>query len=645
MDIIATEYVKCAVCGKLVIGMQAEEAASDVLCGDELCEILSGPDVSLDTIDSGKAFGRRRLPRLDASVDPVMLEVISGGLQSACEEMGITMSRTAYSPIFFEGHDFTCAIFDEDVELVAQYEGNPAQVGAMNSAVRCAVEDIGKQGLKPGDVLLHNDAYRGSPHLPEFCMIRPLFFAERLVGFASNIAHHTDVGGMAPGSMPGDATEIWQEGVIVPPIKFFEGDEPVTLAWRILLCNVRQPDSMRGDMMAQYGSLVTAERRVRELAGRYGLDMMLEYFKHIKNRTEIRVRSEIAMWPKGVYEGVSYLDDDGVRPTPIAVRTRLHVWDEDLIIDLRASDAECLGPVNTPYGVTTSGVLNAILNLVDPTIPRNEGVFRPLHILTKPGSIVNCNFPAPLNAGNTESHNLIVASVMAALALVVPERVAADDGGTCALFSGGAIDPRTGRPCGFLLWHPCGAGARAELDGNNSMITYCGSTSTTYSCEVLEANYPLLVASYRLADDSAGAGRTRGGLGVAETYISRVPRMVGGINSNRHTVPPEGRFGGEKGSGTQFLISDGGHTKSIKEYANLASATKGSRINIIEGQEITVQTPAGGGYGDSKQRDVELVKRDLREGYISRETAVDTYGLPSEEADQIINRYWFVAEN
>jgi N-methylhydantoinase B len=641
MELIGTEYVKCSICGKLVFGVRAQDAAGDVRCGDELCQALARSGGVVEELNPGATFGTRRLPALSASVDPVRLEVISGGLTSVCQEMGITMSRTAYSPIFFEGHDFTCAIFDEDVDLVAQYEGNPAQLGAMKWAVRWAVEDIGRADLRPGDVLLHNDSYRGSPHPPEFCMIRPLFVEGRLVGFAANIAHHTDVGGMAPGSMPGDATEIWQEGVIIPPVKFFERDEEVALAWRILLSNVRQPEAMRGDMLAQYGSMVTCERRIQELAGRFGLETMLEYFAHIKDRTELRVRAEIAKWANGVYEGISYLDDDGVTAAPIAIRTKLHVWDEDLIIDLRGSDSQGLGPVNAPYGVTASAVLNAILNVMDPSIPRNEGVFKPLHILTRPGSIVNVNYPAPLNAGNTESHNLIVASVMAALAHVVPDRVAADDGGTTSLLSGGAIDPRTRRPFSFLIWEPCGAGARASLDGNNAMITYCGSTSTTYSCEVLEASYPVLVTGYRLVDDSCGAGKTRGGLGMAKTYQFRVPRMAIGINANRNICPPQGRFGGRQGGVTQFLINHNGLVQSLKEYANLVSPTKGSRIVIFAGQEITVQSPGGGGYGPPTERDEEMVKADLREGYISRDTAINVYGLAPKEADEIISRYWY----
>jgi 5-oxoprolinase (ATP-hydrolysing)/N-methylhydantoinase B len=320
------------------------------------------------------------------------------------------------------------------------------------------------------------------------------------------------------------------------------------------------------------------------------------------------------------------------------------VLDNDLIIDLRESDPQGLGPVNSPYGVTSSAVLNAILNVLDPTIPRNEGVFKPLHVLTEPGSIVNVNYPAPLNAGNTESHNLIVASVMLALSKVVPDLVAANEGATCALFSGGAIDPRTGRPFSFLLWEPCGAGARATMDGNNAMITFCGSTSTTYSCEVLEGNYPVLVSHYQLIQDSGGSGRTRGGLGVSESYKFRVPRMVVGINANRSTFPPEGLFGGKDGSGTEYLVEDKGKFVHMKDYAGLISPTKGSRIPIIKEQEVIIKTPGGGGYGDPKDRDYDTVKKDLRDGYISRETAITEYGLDPQKADEIIKKFWFSVE-
>jgi N-methylhydantoinase B len=641
MDVIASQYVKCAECGKLVIGVAKGGTRDNYLCKDAVCTALARSRADLDASSTREEFDRLRYDRPEPEVDPVMLEVVSGGLISICEEMGVTMARTAYSPIFFEGHDFTCGIFDQTPSLVAQYEGNPAQVGAMKWAVQWAVEEVGLDNISPGDILLHNDPYRGSPHGPEFCMVRPLFVGERLAGFAANIAHHTDVGGMAPGSMPGDSTDVWQEGVIIPPIKLFERDEEVVVAWRILLCNVREPEKMRGDLLAQYGSMVTCERRLNELAGRIGVDTMLEFFGHIIDRTERRLRAEISKWSQGAYEGIAYLDDDGIRGTPIAIRATIHVWGQDLVIDLRGSDPQGLGPVNAPYGVAASAVLNAVLNVADPTIPRNEGVFRPLHVLTRAGTIVNVDYPAPLNSGNTETHNLIVASVMSALSKVVPHRVAADDGGTCSIFSGGGLDPKTGRSFSFLIWSPCGAGGRSDLDGNNAMNTFCGSTAESYSAEVLEACYPVMITNYSLIEDSGGQGRRRGGLGIRESYRFAVPHMTVGITSNRAVVRPQGFLGGGEGRGTRFLTEHGGRHLTLQEYAGLASPTKGSRIGISAGQEVTVETPGGGGYGTPGEREPDKIEQDLRDGYISRETAVNVYCLSEESADQIIDTYWF----
>lgn len=636
-------HIKCQFCGKMLFPAQKYLVTftNQTFCND-ICHGFYNRNIVPAELTSAFDPPCRPLSALiNSELDPITLEVIEGTLSAACNEMGQTMMRTALSPIFYDGHDFTVGLFDAGNELIAQFEGAPAQLGAMKYALAWAIQEIGLENIEPGDVIVHNDSYRGTPHLPEFCLIMPIFIGTQRVAFSAIIAHHPDVGGKSPGSMPGDATDIFQEGVVIPPVKMFRRDEPVPEVWRIILANVRGGAQTEGDFLAMYGSLIVGKKRVLELVNRYGLDKFKTYAEESKNRSEYRMRKEIQAIPNGVYYGEGIVDDDGIAPGPFRIRTTVIVQDEAIIIDYRNTDKQTVGPVNAPYAVTVSGSINAISHLIDPTITHNEGVFRPIHFVIPPGTIVNVNYPAALNGGNTETHNIIAASVMFALAPALPERVAGSEGGTCTIMTGGGVDD-SGNTFIWVVWEPVGWGGRVDKDGNSAMITYCGTTSTNMATEVLESAFPLMITKYELQQDSGGPGKFRGGLGVTREYELRCPQFELSIHSNRHDYPPEGIFEGLHGGASSFRFSRGEELLEAPAYLDQArSYTKASGIKLQRGQRIVVTSPGGGGYGSVKERNRDMIIEDLKNQYISINSAVKNYGLSHVEAEKIANEYWF----
>ena len=578
-----------------------------------------------------------------SSLDPVTLEMINGALVAACREMGLTMTRTAYSPVFYEGTDYSTGIFDPKIRHVAQAEGCPSQLGALSTMAEWSIKEIGFDDLQDGDVIITNDSYRGGTHLPEFLMIKPIFYEDSLIGFAGNIAHHVDVGGMAPGGFPGTATEIYQEGIIVPPVKMFRRGEEVKEVWKIVLSNVRTAKNSYGDFKAMYGSLVTAETRIRDLAKKYGVGTYLNYLEAIMDHAERLMRKEIQKIPTGKYAAEEYVEDDGVTDDMYTIRCTVTVDRDKMEVDFSGSDRQAKGPVNAPYGVTRSATYNAIFNLVDPEMPHNYGSFRPVRIIAPPGTIVNVDFPGPLNGGQTETHNLIVNAVLKALAQAMPEKVGGAEGGTCLLLTAGGLG-LNGEPYVFCIWDGVGWGAREGKDGNNAIVTYCGGHSHNYLTETIENEYPWRINTYELREDSGGFGKYRGGLGVVREYELLGKESRVSAHGNRCKVLPNGLIGGGPGGPSQYLIwkaPGGAYRSPIETSPELKSPTKFSNMIFREADKIKLLTPGGGGYGNPRERDMSLVEEDLINGYISLETAVQIYGLSMDRAKQLVAKYWY----
>ena len=586
------------------------------------------------------AWRRPAVPPAAPGTDPVTLEVIGNALSSIVGQMAETMARTAYSPVFAEARDFTCALFDADLELVAQQHGLPAQVGSMRYCVPWAVRRLGAHTLSPGDIILHNDPQMGVPHLPELCVIRPIFLGERIVMYAATIAHQTDVGGKSPGSMPGDAREIFQEGLVIPPVKLHGRGVEAGAVFAMLLANVRSPASMYGDVCAMCGSLITAERLLGELIQRYELPVLMRYTTELKNYAERRLRAELAALPAGIYRGEAIIDDDGVGDGHFTVRLAVVVREDGLIADFRGSSAQAAGPINCTYSVACAATLNAVLHLIGVDVPNNEGLHRCITVIAPPGSIVNVNHPGAYNSGQTESHNLLVEAFMDALIDAAPARVCAPCASTTCLVTGGAWIAERGETTTFITWDGAGWGAFLDHDGNSAISRYCGTTGKNYPTEVLETHFPWLIRHAELRCDSGGAGRHRGGLGMVRDYVLRAPELEFGVNSNRGRFAPAGVRGGGAGKPTRYWVRRGGVTREPMQLeAGIVSPDKFSGVRLAEGDGLTVETPGGGGWGPAAERDREAVVEDLRQGYISRDAAVDIYGLASAEADAIVARY------
>lgn len=564
-----------------------------------------------------------------AGFDPVTLTVIDNYLTSTCRDMGVTMMKTSYSPIFNESLDFSCVIFDPAGNMLAQAEFCPSQIGTIKFTVDWTIEELGLDAFEEGDVVLHNDPYRGSGHVPEHMLLKGVFWEGELVAFVANVAHMSEVGAKTPGGLSGDATEIYQEGLLLPPVKIKRRGEDIDDVWKIILANHRTPRVTLGDFRAMMGSLDLAETRLHTLIADYGLDFVQTAAADLMAIAERRMRAELEGIPDGTYTFEDAIEDDGITGHDYPMKLTLTVAGGEVIADFTGSAPQAVGPVNAIYAVTASAIYNAFLHLTDPTIPRNEGCYRPFTIIAPLGTIVNCAFPAPVAGGNTETSPRITDMVFGALQHAIPDRVAAACGGTSSPFLFGGTDPRTGEPYAHFHFEGVGWGGRAGLDGNNMVVTINGNCRNT-PVEVFETRYPAFrIESYRLVGDSGGPGEFRGGLGGERIFTVTVPEVTVSALLNRMKTEPWAVLGGLPGAvGGLWVRRDGSPEwrTFVDEFGTL-SPSKFSGVTLRAGDQVKILMPGGGGYGDPLRRDRELVRRDIDEGFVSAEAARTAYGF------------------
>lgn len=562
--------------------------------------------------------------------DPVTLTVVDNYLTSTCREMGTMMMTTSYSPIFSESRDFSCVIFNPAGEMLAQAEFCPSQIGTIRFTVAWTIAELGLDGFSEGDVVIHNDPYRGSGHVPEHMVLKPVYWKGDLRAFVANVAHMSEIGAKTPGGLCGDATEIFQEGLLLPPIKIKREGEDVDDVWKIILSNHRTPRVSNGDLRAMIGSLDFAEARVHKFFADYGVDVFEAATQELLAASEERMRADIMEIPDGTYFAEEILEDDGVGGTDFVIRCALRIDGGDAVVDFTGSSPQSRGPINDIYAVTASAVYNAFLHVTDPLTPRNEGCYRPFTIIAPPASIMNCSFPAPVGGGNTETSPRVTETIFRALADVIPDRIIAACGGTSSPFLFGGQNQRTGEPYAHFHFEGCGWGARHDADGNDMLITINGNCPTT-PVEVFESRYPFRVESYRLRTDSGGAGMFRGGLGIERVLTVLDDVTVSGL-FNRMIRPPWGIAGGKEAAtgGIWVRLREETAWKTMVEAFGTASSMKFAGIELHVGDQVKIATPGGGGYGDPQQRDSESVRRDVLERYVSREAANTAYG-PWEE--------------
>ncbi|MCP2519584.1 hydantoinase B/oxoprolinase family protein [Candidatus Aminicenantes bacterium AC-708-M15] len=517
--------------------------------------------------------------------DPIELEVFKNIFISIAEEMGTVLGRTAFSPNIKERKDFSCALFDETGETFAQGEHIPVHLGAMSLSVQSALRKI---EIEPEDTIILNNPYEGGTHLPDITCISPLFINNKPLFYVANRAHHSDVGGMTPGSMP-LATSIFQEGIIIPPLKIVSKGKMNEEVLRLILSNVRTPEEREGDLRAQLAANEVGKERLKEIIKKYGLEKILKYTEYLKYYTERILRNVISTIPDGEYTFHDYLDDDGVSDQPIKIAVKLKVKGEEILIDFSGSSPQVEGSVNANFAVTFSAVLYVFRALIEEDIPFNSGLMKPLKVIAPEGTVVNANFPSAVAGGNVETSQRIVDVLLGALSKAIPDRIPAASQGTMNNIAFGGYSPDKKMSFAYYETIGGGMGASKELPGRSGVHTHMTNSLNT-PVEALEAYLPIKINKYCLRKGSGGKGKKQGGDGIIREYEFLTPIEVT-IISERRKFSPYGLLGGEAGKrGRNILIS-----KNKKIYLN-------SKVNLKVNprDRLIIETPGGGGYGSKE---------------------------------------------
>lgn len=517
-------------------------------------------------------------------MDPVALEVLKNAFTFVPEEMGEALRRTAYSPNVKERMDASCALFDARGRMVAQAEHIPVHLGSMPLAVQVVRRAL-REPLEEGDQVILNDPYQGGSHLNDITLVKPVFLRGDRVGYVVNKAHHADVGGIAPGSMPSGSRTIFEEGVLIAPQPLFEDGQLSPLLVERIRRNMRDPQERLGDLRAQVAANRTGDRRFRAYLEKYGLETFEAFCDEVMAYSDRRVRAALERVPEGTYEAKDWLDDDGVFDDPLSIRAAVTVEDGAVTVDFAGTDEMCQGNLNAPYAVTLSAVYYVLRCVTDPEAPPNDGCYRALAVRVPEGCLLNPVKPAAVAAGNVETSQRIVDVLFLALRDALPALVPAQSQGTMNnLLLGGKVDDRE-----FAYYETIGGGEGALpfRPGMSGVQTHMTNTMNT-PIEALELAYPLRVEEYRLRDGSGGAGRSPGGLGIRRAIRFLGERGTLSLISDRRRQAPRGLAGGEDGAP--------GRNALLRGDLELPLPSK-TTMGIRRGDVVVVETPGGGGWG------------------------------------------------
>ncbi len=556
---------------------------------------------------------------MTAQLDPVTLAVIQNGLTQVCNEMDLAFVRAAFSPVISEALDRSDGIYHRETgALIAQGElGLPVFVGTMQFGTQEVIRRA--KDLRPGDLYIVNDPYLGGTHLMDVRFVKPFFYEGELFSWLANTGHWPDTGGAVPGGFSANATEVEQEGLRLPPVKLFkEGvmDEEIL---SIILSNIRIADQRIGDIKAQAAALTVGERRLTALLDRYGRDVVEAAMAELEARAEQQMRAKIAQIPDGVYRGEAFVDSDGVVDEPLRIAMTITKKDSTLTFDMAGSSPPCRGPMNSVIATTRSSIYLAMKHIF-PEVPINAGTFAPLEIVDPKGTFLYAEYPRPVSGCAAEVSQRIAEAVFAALTPAIPDLLFAAPAGTSGNFAVGGQDPATGRGYVMYLISGGGYGGSREGDGISNGCSTIGISKTT-PIEIIEQRYPVLVEHYALHEGSGGAGRQRGGMGVAYKVRLRRGTARASFVMDHGRTGPLGALGGADGGVNQVIVERNGETYHPPHRS------KDQDILIAADDTITVRTPGGGGYGDPLQRDPELVARDVGRGYYTAEAAAVLFGV------------------
>lgn len=526
-------------------------------------------------------------------MDPIRLEIFKHLLASVAEEMGAVLQKSSYSPNIKERRDFSCAVFNGEGQLIAQAAHIPVHLGSMSLSVLSVLERCNNNEIEllPGDVFLLNDPFRGGTHLPDITMISPVFDKPKdllkpdLIGFVANRAHHSDVGGITPGSMP-VASEIYQEGLIIPPVKLVSAGELNQDILNLVLANVRTPEERRGDLWAQIAANQRGISRLKEIAIRYTTTQLKEAMLSLLDYTERITRTLIGTLPSGDYSFEDYLDDDGVSDAPVRIKVRITITPTEIVIDFAGSAEQRHGSINAVYAITLSAIYYVFRCLMHEEVPNNAGLLRPFIVRAPSGTVVNAQHPAPVAGGNVEMSQRIVDVLFGALSKAIPDRIPAASQGTMNNITIGGFN-QDGEPFAYYETIGGGMGARPTADGMDAVHTHMTNTLNT-PVEALEYAYPLQVLRYAIRQGSGGAGAYHGGEGIQREIKLLVPAQVT-LLTERRRFQPYGLHGGLPGQcGKNEVFAVDGNRRSLPG--------KGS-FEAVAGDVISILTPGGGGFG------------------------------------------------
>lgn len=553
------------------------------------------------------------------TIDPFTVEVIKRAIISAAEQMFAMLGRTAKSSVIYEVLDYGCAITDAKGRMVAQANGVPPFIGVLTDAVQDVLHKFGLDGLSEGDVIILNDPYMGgATHPNDAVLVMPVFYGGQPIMFAANKAHWNDVGGKDPGSWSPSATEVYQEGILLPAVKLYEGGKESAAIVDILARNSRIPEMTLGDMRAQAASLHVAARRIVQVCDKYGVHDVLEAIEVYLEQGRREALAQLKALPKGEFAAEEYIDDDGLGGEPVLIKVKVTITDEEFVIDYTGSGKTCNGPINTPLSALMSTAKLAYKAIVSPHGIANDGLFSPLRVIVPEDTVFNPKPPAPVST-YWESASYAGDIVWKALADVIPERVPAGHFlSVCGTIVSG-IDDATGEWFFSVEPNAGGWGAGRGKDGESGLV--CSGDGETYvlSVEVAETRYPLIVDQYALNIANGGHGQWRGGFGLVKDYRITNARAYITASFGRNRFPPWGLAGGMCGTPNEVEL----------RLANGSVERRGrfSNRELMRGDVVRFITGTGGGYGDPRRRDPEAVLADVLDGYLSAETARDVYGV------------------
>lgn len=556
------------------------------------------------------------------NTDPITLELFRNALFSIADEMAVTICRTTYSGVLRDNMDFSTAFTDSEGRLVAQGLTIPLHLGSIPTALESVITEF-KENIHPEDVFIVNDPYAGGMHLPDIFIFKPIFSGNQRLAFAATICHHADVGGRVPGSNASDSTEIYQEGVRIPPLKLYDRGESNETLWKLLETNIRIPVQVFGDLRAQLAACTIAENQFMELVDDYGVEPTCHYMREVMNYAERLTRSAIAELPDGEWDFEDYIDDDGIdRGQPIKLQCRISKRGDSLKVDWDGTSAQVKGAINCTLSFTKAVSYAAVRSVLPGDIPTNDGMFRVIEVTAPAGTIANMLPPAACAARGLTGFRM-GDCVFGALAMMLPDRVfASSDGGNTGVSIGGYNSER--EPYIFVDF-ACGSwGGRPWADGvqgNSNMF----ANMACQSVEVIEAENPLQVLAYEFLSDRAGPGKFRGGAPYRREYRFLEKEAVLQVRSDRKTTEPYGLYGGGPGRPSANVLNPDAEEPLQLDAKLLRTLT--------EGDVFRHELPGGGGWGDPMQRNVLAVVEDVRNGFVSIDGAREDYGVVIQDGE------------